>query len=739
MRIAQPFVATLLVVIFLSSCSRNAVTLDYTNAKDEIPQLSNLVFRFNQTLVHDSLLNQWDSTEYISFEPKIAGRFRWVHGDELVFSPARPLSPATNYKATLGSELLRFSKYDKVSNGDNIEFHTPYLKLDNSNVSWILKDENSSVAVPQVDLLFNYPINPASLKEKLKIEVDGKPVTYTMQTLSPDNKISLQLTGIKTEDRDYDINLSIDKGVLPVGGSNPTTEKTESKAFIPSPFTLTINDITSNHDGTLGTLNIKTSQQIVLSSLSKLISFKPAVKFNTEITDDGFTISSEAFDVTKSYELSLLNGIRGRIGGTLKEDYHSNIAFGKMEPSISFLNSKAVYLAGQGAKNIAVKIVSVDKVKIIVSKIYENNLLTAQRYGYYPKDNSNDHEDYYDSDQTDAVSGDVIYEKEIDTRSLPKSGSARLFNFNLADKLPDFKGIYHIKIKSTEDYWVSDSRFVALSDIGLIAKEGSDKIFVFVNSLKTTEPINNVNVLAYGGNNQLLGTGSTNAEGIAEINYSKKEFSGFHPAMIIAKTENDFNYLPFSSTAVNTSRFEVGGKRTNTTGLDAFIYPERDIYRPGEKVNFSVIIRDKQWKSPGELPVKVKFLLPNGKELKTFRKNLNAQGSMEGSVDISGSAITGSYLLEVYNGNDVLLSSKNFMIEEFVPDRIKVNTVLDKLVLLPGDATTLNITALNFFGPPAANRNYECEIQVSKNCLILKTITSLISLLLTRELHSIKF
>ena len=153
-----------------------------------------------------------------------------------------------------------------------------------------------------------------------------------------------------------------------------------------------------------------------------------------------------------------------------------------MEPSIGFLNSKAVYLAGQGAKNIAVKIVSVDKVKIIVSKIYENNLLTAQRYGYYPKDNSNDHENYYDSDQSDAVSGDVIYEKEIDTRSLPKSGSARLFNFNLADKLPDFKGIYHIKIKSTEDYWVSDSRFVALSDIGLIAKEGSDKIFVFVNS-----------------------------------------------------------------------------------------------------------------------------------------------------------------------------------------------------------------------------------------------------------------
>ena len=116
--------------------------------------------------------------------------------------------------------------------------------------------------------------------------------------------------------------------------------------------------------------------------------------------------------------------------------------------------------------------------------------------------------------------------------------------------------------------------------------------------------------------------------------------------MIIAKTENDFNYLPFSSTRVNTSRFEVGGKRSNSTGLDAFIYAERDIYRPGEKVNFSVIIRDSQWKRPVTMPVKMKFLLPNGKELKKFRKKLNEQGSAEGNVDISAAAITGSYTLE---------------------------------------------------------------------------------------------
>ncbi|HMG67621.1 MAG TPA: MG2 domain-containing protein, partial [Chitinophagaceae bacterium] len=352
-------------------------------------------------------------------------------------------------------------------------------------------------------------------------------------------------------------------------------------------------------------------------------------------------------------------------------------------------------------------------------------LLMAQHYGYEPhelktsqSENSESDEDYsydYASSNDETTMGDVIYEKEIDTRSLPKSGAGRLLNFSqFEDRLPDFKGIYHVMIRSTKDYWVRDSRFVSLSDIGLIAKQGDDKIYVFTNSLKTTNAIDGVNISLYANNNQLIGTGSTKGDGVAEITYARKDLSGFKPAMIIAKTADDFNYLPFNNTGVNTSRFDVGGKRNNSTGLDAFIYAERDIYRPGEKINFSVILRDRGWKSPGDIPVKLKFLLPNGKELKSFRKNLNDEGSVEGNIPIDISAITGSYSLEVYTSNDVLLGSKNFMVEEFVPDRIKVNTKLDKTFLKPGESAKLDISAVNFFGPPAANRNYECEIQVKQ-------------------------
>jgi uncharacterized protein YfaS (alpha-2-macroglobulin family) len=721
MRIKHLLVPVILGTLLLSACKKNSVTLSFTNAKDEVPQLGNLTFRFNQSLATDSMLNAWDSTDYVSFEPTIPGKFRWNSPDELVFSPSQPLNPATNYSASVKKAVLKYSKYNKVAGGDDIKFHTPPLTLDNSQVIWI--GESGTTAAPQIDLYFNYRVNPETLKDKLEVTIDDKEVAYTSVSQAADNKVSLRLNGIKTEDRDYEAHISIAKGLKPESGNNSTDAPLSSTLNIPSPYVLNIQDLQSEHDGTEGVVRVSTSQQLTGENLKSFIRFEPEVAFTTELTESGFNIRSDKFDVEKSYALTITKGLRGKIGGVLKEDFGGSVGFGELESAINFTNSKAVYLSKNGSKNIEIKVTNVPKVKLIISKIYENNLLMAQRYGYEPSEKrtadyasyNGEYEGEYDSYGADVSLGDVIFEKEIDTRSLPKSGGGRLLNFSqFEDRLQDFKGVYHIVIRSTEDYWVRDSRYISLSDLGLIAKEGQDKIYVFTNSIKTAAAQAGVNISVYSSNNQLIGTGATNGDGVAEIAYSKRDFNGFKPAMVIAKTADDFNYLPFNNTRVNTSRFDVSGKRNNPSGLDAFIYAERDIYRPGEKVNFAVVVRDREWKTPGDVPLMMKFLLPNGKELKTFRKSLNEEGSVEGSVDISTAAITGSYTLEVYTSNGVLLSTKTFSIEEFVPDRIRVSSTVDKKELAPGEAASLAINAVNFFGPPAANRKYETQIQVKQ-------------------------
>jgi uncharacterized protein YfaS (alpha-2-macroglobulin family) len=711
--------AVCLSAILFTACKRHSVSLTFTNAREEVPRLGNLVFRFNKSLAPDSLVNNWDSTSYIEFEPAIRGRFRWEAPDQLVFSPSAPLAPATNYKAKIESDILRFTKYNDIDGADNIQFHTAGLQLVDAQVTWVLQDENSKTAVPQLSLDFNYPVKVEDLKERLKVQVEGKENSFQFMTASASNTVLLRLAGFKSEDRNYEAGVSIDEGLLPQGGHEATTEKLKAQFTIQSPYVLNVNNVESEHDGTEGTVRIYTSQQLDGSSVTPYIRFEPAVKYTVEFTDYGVALRSPQFNPENSYALVVARGLRGRIGGVLKEESSSQVAFGALEPGISFTNSKALYLSRRGGGNIEVRITNLPKVKLVISKIYENNILAVRRNGYYPsrdegESGSGEEGESEGSYQEEgAANGDVIYTKEIDTRSLPRSGNGRLLNLSqFQDRLPEFRGIYHVELRSTQDYWISDSRLISSSDIGLIARQGADKLYVFANSIKSATAQSGVTINVFGSNNQLLGTGATNAQGVAEITLVRRDFSGFRPAMIIAKTNDDLNYLPFSGTRVATSRFDVGGKRLSAAGLDAFIYAERDIYRPGEQLHFALILRDRNWKNPGGIPVKYKFLLPNGKEFRNGLKTLNDGGMAEGNIDLPTAAITGSYSLELYSTNDVLLATQNFKVEEFVPDRIKVAAKLNRDWFRPGETAQLGINAMNFFGPPAANRNYELEVQV---------------------------
>ncbi|MEJ0105318.1 MAG: hypothetical protein WDO19_23375 [Bacteroidota bacterium] len=230
------------------------------------------------------------------------------------------------------------------------------------------------------------------------------------------------MIGLKAEDKDYETKVTIDKGLKPELGTNTTSEVITSTIAIPSPYVLNIQNVEADHDGVEGTVKITTSQQLSGDNINSLIKFSPAIKYTIEQNNDGFTIRSDKFDVEKSYSLTIEKGLRGRIGGILKEDYNGSVAFGQLEANIRFTNSKAVYLSKKGGQNIEVQVTSVSKIKLVISKVYENNLLVADRYGYNPKEKNDaaysgysEEGDYENNNYNDMQVGDVIYEKEIDT------------------------------------------------------------------------------------------------------------------------------------------------------------------------------------------------------------------------------------------------------------------------------------------------------------------------------------
>jgi alpha-2-macroglobulin len=740
---------------FLVSCSKfGDVSVSSMNFEDEVQLAQNLVFTFSQDLVREGDLNTWESEPYIEFSPKVEGKYKWTATNELVFSPAVGFEPATEYTATISKSVMAKSEKKVGLSADKITFHTPYLKLENVESFWTKSREDGQGAAV-LKLNFNYPVNPQEVAKMLTIkDSDDKKYDFSLNQTGSSQSISLKLKGV-SDGGGKSLKITLEKGLSMPNSKAETAEEISLEASLPDIKTLEITDVQHSFENNQGYVKVITNQAISVTDLQKIYKIEingaseaedvavaepvyeydslgnpiekipapvkakpktPTLETKAEITENGFLIRGD-FNETDNYVLTINKEAKGVLGASLSDNYTKDLYFGTMPASIGFVNKKAIYLSSKGNKNIAINVVNTPKVNVRIAKIYENNILHFLKNGRYQN-----YDDYSDEEGTSSVNydydidesgqySDVIVNKTVETANLAKSKNIRALNLSLPEQ-NGIKGIYIVSVNSNDEYYNRATKLVSISDIGMIMKSSENEVVVFTNSIKTAEPMSGVEVSLISTNNQTIQTVKSDGKGMAIF----KDFKAtkFNVAMITAHTEDDFNYLFMEGTNVETSRFDVEGKRDNTSGFEAFIYGDRDIYRPGETLHFNTIIRKNNWESVGEIPVKIRLLLPNGKEFKTFKKTTNAQGAVDMNVPTDRASITGVYVVEVLNANDVLLASRNISIEEFMPDRIKVDVKAGKEFYRNGETIQINATALNLFGPPASNRNYQMELNLNR-------------------------
>ena len=710
-------VTVVFIVLFLLSCSRqNVVKITDTSFDEEVELTLPLKFHFSKDLVPDSLVNRALPVEFIKTDPEVPGKTLWIGTNELVFIPDNGFKPATEYRVTVTNNVTRYKKGVQLKGKNEYTFHTPYLKLENYQVYWTKEEGAGNGLLASLSLTFNYPVKPSDVSSRLEVGVDGNPGSIQAVTNEIQDEIIFTIQNLHAEDRDLNINCKLKKGLLPAGGKEPLDNDLSLDLVLNSPYKLNISGISAEHDGMTGRITVNTSQKVDENNLRKYLSVTPSVKYELEVLSNNFVIKSTDFDVASKYTVKIAKDLPGKLGGVLKYDYEQDVSFGKLQPAIKFIDRKGIYVSAKGSREIEVAIISIPKIRFRIIKIYENNIINFLSSGnFYYDDSYYEDEYYYDYGYSNASDlGDIVLEKTIGTNDLKRLGNSRILKFDFEDKLKDYKGIYQVEVFSENESWIRAKRVISVSDIGLIVKKGKGNLSVFVNSLINAQPVNNAGITVIGRNNQVLTTLTTNSEGYARYDYSDLPAPGFEPALVTASAGSAFNHIYLHQTGVNTSGFDVGGRYENPSGFEAFIYGERELYRPGETMNISAVVRDFRWGTPGQIPVILKVLTPNGKTLKTLRKVLDDEGAFEASVPTLPSAMTGSYTAQLYTTNDVLIGAKTIKLEEFVPDRIKVDVSLNKEDLKPADELEVSIEATNFFGPPAANRNYEVELSTTR-------------------------
>ncbi len=720
-RLSRPgviWVVILVTFVFARCSDRNEVRVIGKNFGEEVGNLQNLVFSFNQNLWPEHLLGVWDSTRFISFEPELSGKFKWTAPNELVFSPAGPLKAATDYQAGITAHVLRHADQSrglKVSK-DIISFHTPFLTLKRVRSWWTLSSL-SGRPESRVQLFFNYPVDEATVRERLRVLRGEAVLEHRFLPSQSPESVLLALQG--SPESDEDLTVELGKGIK-IESESFTTKETVSKQFrVASPLELKVGDVSSGFANNRGFLYVETSQELVPDHISSSLELQPQIPFTVEPQEGGFTVRAD-FSETDTYVLKIGKTLKGVLGQTLQEEVTQDFFFGKMPESVRFASKKGLYLSTKGNRNIGVQITNIPSVQVRISKVYDNNLLYYlynRRYENYSETDGTwgpDGSYNYSEDYGNQYS-DVLVDRQVSTEDLPVLDGVRALNLAVPEVHGKArKGVYLVSVASTDAMYLSAQKLVSVSDIGLIVKQGLDDVWVFANSIYDAKPLKNAEITLISTNNQEMYTMVTDANGVAHVSGLKEKAPGFRLAMVTASLDEDFNFLAVNDNQVETSRFEVDGVRSNSTGIQAFIYGERDIYRPGETLHFVSVVRSENWKPMAELPVKLKLVTPNGQLYGSWLKTTNKEGAAEVSVRVEEASLTGAYTMELYNANDVLLAMSVVNVEEFVPDRIKVDLDGGKPRYVSGETVSLNAVATNLFGPPASGRTYEMELQLRR-------------------------
>ncbi len=734
------FFALLLSAFLLQTCSRlsfNEVSVVGRNFEDEVQQTQNLSFSFNKNVAPAGRLNEWDSTQYVQFKPAVQGKFKWVSESELVFSPAVAFDPATDYRAELTNDLLANAtdKNLKVS-GEEILFHTPYLQLTGTE-AWWTRSKETGQPVAKLRLNFNYPVSAGEVAGKVAVtDEDQKALTtQAPQAAEGQTAVALTLPNAPTPKNAQAITLKIDKGIKVPNTAYISREVIEQPGSLPDKNAVEIVDVQTGFEKNRGCARVITTQELKPGQTSAFYTIQPAVETTSELTENGFIIRGD-FNETDTYVLTLTDQIRGVLNTQLAEPVSRDLFFGKMPASIQFASKKAMYLSSKGARNVGLNIVNVPKVQVKIAKLYENNILHYLKNGRYEEYGENSDGNWsptggynYNADEESQYSS-ILVNKTIETNDLPKVRGISALNVAVPEQpgiaMPDgeatrpLRGVYLISVGSADEAYMTASQLVSVSDIGLVARQTDTEVLVWAKSIRTADNLQGVDVSLVSSNNQSVMTLKTDGEGFARFEKVNEKAPGFKIALVTATTSDDFNFLSLPDTEVETSRFEVEGKRDNASGFDAFVYGDRNIYRPGETIHFNTVVRNATWQSVGEIPLTIKVLLPNGREFRALRKQTNSEGAVATDVPLDPAAVTGTYTIEVLNANNVLLTSESISVEEFIPDRIKVDVLTDRTFYRSGQTITASATATNLFGPPAADRAYELELQLKRKVFTAK-------------------
>jgi uncharacterized protein YfaS (alpha-2-macroglobulin family) len=428
------------------------------------------------------------------------------------------------------------------------------------------------------------------------------------------------------------------------------------------------------------------------------------------LVQDAKQLCVEGLKHGERYQIQMRAGLPSEIGETLNKAADLAIYVPDRSALVRF-TGKAYVLPSRGQQGIPVVTTNTQKIEVEIYRIGDRSLAATLQSGDMQRQLSN-----YEIDNIRDRSGVKVFTGEMDIAGkINEDVTTAVPVTDATGKLEP--GTYVVVAKPAEkskgDEGQRATQWFIVSDLGLTAFSGNDGVHAFVRSLADATSVADVNVKLVARNNEVLATAKTDAKGYAKFDAAlSKGEGGTTPAVLVAeKGEGEYAFLDLTLNAFDLSDRGVKG-RDASGPIDAYVYTERGVYRAGEEVNVTALVRDRQGKSSG-IPMTLIVTRPDGVEHQRLIMNDQGLGGRALTLPLAKTAQTGTWRLWLYSDpKDAAIADRAFLVEDFVPERLDMKLAASATALVTDESATINADGRYLYGPPAANLGLEGEIIV---------------------------
>ncbi|MDY0307892.1 MAG: MG2 domain-containing protein, partial [Desulfovibrionaceae bacterium] len=634
-----------------------------------------------------------------SIEPSIEGQWVWANPYALKFLAQTPLPLDMQYSVTLNREVF---PDDTLKGERSALVRTGSFAVREMTVNELASEAGPDMVELEGRIVFNAPVDPQNLLAALSLkEKDGSAVEVSLLTQWRTTSFGFRSAPVRKDAAGRALTLRLAPELTVAEKSLSLGREFSRIIELRLDPVLRVVSASPRSDKDLSSIELEFSAPVSAAAVREAVRIEPRAEIS--VSAHGKNVSLTGTLVPGgTYVVHMEKGLLAEDGAVLEAAFEKSLRMPDLPPSVDF-SSPGMFLPRQGQGLLGIEHVNADTVELTVSRVFPNNLSTLfQDYGYSIFDGGSAR------DSVPYHLGSEIYRETIGISSAPNKVQER--TLSMSELIPDQRpGLYKLGLNLPADYRGA-TRWVLRTNIGLVAKQDGAGFLVWTSSVEDLRALEGVELTLLSFKNQVLGRARTSSEGLARIPFAGDDGELGSPAMILARQGEDFSFIFLDRFRIDTTGLDVSGASIGQTGLQAYIYGKRDIYRPGETLDGAILVRDGRIGTPADLPITVEQRDPEGRLLRTLNLTLN-RGMASLTLDIPDWSLTGHYLLQASSGGQVI-GSYSYQVEEFIPDRLSVEIAAPETAGQPGQNLSFDVVSRYLFGPPASNLAVTAKVRL---------------------------